>query len=278
VATVLVVVAMIAGLSVARMVTDPEWAFTRPEISDVRVARLRRPLGSVIPRGMVHVTRVKDALVFGLSSLGPTQDGTRAAAGRLGRPPAPTGPVGRDRPVAGRSYVRRLLPVGTETTRNEPATNHTWGRTFPRWRPPTPRSPGLSRYDDESWSTDHACEVPRRPRTVGGREGRQALSAGRFPPSSRLVGTGGPRAASVSSGGRSLNVDRPCEQQRGGVRSSRGPGSAVASLVMSMNRRLEAPSLFMNRVRRQLLRGTGDHASSAEVAIRPTPVINAPVT
>ena len=45
VATVLVVVAMIAGLSVARMVTDPEWAFTRPEISDVRVARLRRALG-----------------------------------------------------------------------------------------------------------------------------------------------------------------------------------------------------------------------------------------
>ena len=44
-ATVLVVVAMIAGLSVARMVTDPEWAFTRPEISDVRVARLRRALG-----------------------------------------------------------------------------------------------------------------------------------------------------------------------------------------------------------------------------------------
>ena len=45
VATVLVVVAMIAGLSVARMVTDPEWAFTRPQISDVRVARLRRALG-----------------------------------------------------------------------------------------------------------------------------------------------------------------------------------------------------------------------------------------
>lgn len=45
VATVLVVVAMIAGLSVARMVTDPEWAFTRPEISDVRRARLREALG-----------------------------------------------------------------------------------------------------------------------------------------------------------------------------------------------------------------------------------------
>ena len=31
VSTVLVVVAMVAGLSGARMLTDPEWAFTRPD-------------------------------------------------------------------------------------------------------------------------------------------------------------------------------------------------------------------------------------------------------
>ncbi len=45
VATGLAVVAMIAGLSVARMVTDPEWAFSRPELRDVRLARLRETLG-----------------------------------------------------------------------------------------------------------------------------------------------------------------------------------------------------------------------------------------
>ena len=45
VSTVLVVVAMIAGLSVARMITDPEWAFTRPEISDIRRAQMRSALG-----------------------------------------------------------------------------------------------------------------------------------------------------------------------------------------------------------------------------------------
>ena len=31
VSTILVVIAMIAGLSSARMLTDPEWAFTRPD-------------------------------------------------------------------------------------------------------------------------------------------------------------------------------------------------------------------------------------------------------
>ena len=45
VTTLLAVVAMIAGLSVARMATDPEWAFSRPEISDVRLARLREAIG-----------------------------------------------------------------------------------------------------------------------------------------------------------------------------------------------------------------------------------------
>lgn len=44
VSTVLVVVAMIAGLSGARMLTDPEWAFTRPEPPTLALARMRRLL------------------------------------------------------------------------------------------------------------------------------------------------------------------------------------------------------------------------------------------
>jgi uncharacterized membrane protein YjjB (DUF3815 family) len=44
VSTVLVVIAMIAGLAGARMLTDPEWAFTRPEPQTVALARLRRLL------------------------------------------------------------------------------------------------------------------------------------------------------------------------------------------------------------------------------------------
>lgn len=49
IATVLVVIAMVAGLSGARMLTDPEWAFTRPdppplELGTVtRMLRLKRP-------------------------------------------------------------------------------------------------------------------------------------------------------------------------------------------------------------------------------------------
>lgn len=44
VSTVLVAIAMIAGLAGARMLTDPEWAFTRPEPPTIAVARLRRLL------------------------------------------------------------------------------------------------------------------------------------------------------------------------------------------------------------------------------------------
>ncbi|MEA5116381.1 MAG: threonine/serine exporter family protein [Propionicimonas sp.] len=44
VSTVLVVIAMIAGLAGARMLTDPEWAFTRPEPQTVALARMRRLL------------------------------------------------------------------------------------------------------------------------------------------------------------------------------------------------------------------------------------------
>lgn len=44
VSTMLVAIAMIAGLAGARMLTDPEWAFTRPEPQTVAIARLRRLL------------------------------------------------------------------------------------------------------------------------------------------------------------------------------------------------------------------------------------------
>jgi len=44
VSTALVVIAMIAGLAGARMLTDPEWAFTRPEPPTLALARLRRLL------------------------------------------------------------------------------------------------------------------------------------------------------------------------------------------------------------------------------------------
>jgi uncharacterized membrane protein YjjB (DUF3815 family) len=36
VSTVIVVIAMVAGLAGARMLTDPEWAFTRPDPPDLR--------------------------------------------------------------------------------------------------------------------------------------------------------------------------------------------------------------------------------------------------
>ena len=44
VATVLVAIAMIAGLAGARMLTDPEWAFTRPEPPTIALAKMRRLL------------------------------------------------------------------------------------------------------------------------------------------------------------------------------------------------------------------------------------------
>ncbi len=44
VSTALVVIAMIAGLSGARMLTDPEWAFTRPEPPTLALAQVRRLL------------------------------------------------------------------------------------------------------------------------------------------------------------------------------------------------------------------------------------------
>lgn len=44
VSTVLVVISMIAGLAAARMLTDPEWAFTRPEPPTVAMARMRQAL------------------------------------------------------------------------------------------------------------------------------------------------------------------------------------------------------------------------------------------
>ncbi len=44
VATVLVAIAMIAGLAGARMLTDPEWAFTRPEPQTIALAKMRRLL------------------------------------------------------------------------------------------------------------------------------------------------------------------------------------------------------------------------------------------
>ena len=44
VSTALVVIAMIAGLSGARMLTDPEWAFTRPEPPTLALAKVRRLL------------------------------------------------------------------------------------------------------------------------------------------------------------------------------------------------------------------------------------------
>lgn len=44
VSTVLVAIAMIAGLAGARMLTDPEWAFTRPEPPTLALAKVRRLL------------------------------------------------------------------------------------------------------------------------------------------------------------------------------------------------------------------------------------------
>lgn len=44
VSTVLVAIAMIAGLAGARMLTDPEWAFTRPEPPTIALAKMRRLL------------------------------------------------------------------------------------------------------------------------------------------------------------------------------------------------------------------------------------------
>ncbi|MCW5953752.1 MAG: threonine/serine exporter family protein, partial [Propionibacteriaceae bacterium] len=44
VSTVLVAIGMIAGLSGARMLTDPEWAFTRPEPPTLALAKVRRLL------------------------------------------------------------------------------------------------------------------------------------------------------------------------------------------------------------------------------------------
>ncbi len=44
IATVLVVIAMVAGLSGARMLTDPEWAFTRPDPPTLELAKVRRML------------------------------------------------------------------------------------------------------------------------------------------------------------------------------------------------------------------------------------------
>lgn len=44
VSTMLVAIAMIAGLAGARMLTDPEWAFTRPEPPTIALARMRRLL------------------------------------------------------------------------------------------------------------------------------------------------------------------------------------------------------------------------------------------
>lgn len=44
VSTVLVAISMIAGLAAARMLTDPEWAFTRPEAPTVAAARMRQAL------------------------------------------------------------------------------------------------------------------------------------------------------------------------------------------------------------------------------------------
>ena len=44
VSTALVAIAMIAGLSGARMLTDPEWAFTRPEPPTLALAKVRRLL------------------------------------------------------------------------------------------------------------------------------------------------------------------------------------------------------------------------------------------
>ena len=43
IATVLAVIAMVAGLSAARMLTDPEWAFTRPDPPQLGLRALRRP-------------------------------------------------------------------------------------------------------------------------------------------------------------------------------------------------------------------------------------------
>ena len=43
IATVLAVIAMVAGLSAARMLTDPEWAFTRPDPPHLGLRALRRP-------------------------------------------------------------------------------------------------------------------------------------------------------------------------------------------------------------------------------------------
>lgn len=51
VSTVLVVIAMVAGLSGARMLTDPEWAFTRPDPPTLELAHVRRLLRFRRPRG-----------------------------------------------------------------------------------------------------------------------------------------------------------------------------------------------------------------------------------
>ncbi|MGB8021422.1 MAG: hypothetical protein WCF04_09370, partial [Candidatus Nanopelagicales bacterium] len=51
VSTVLVVIAMVAGLSGARMLTDPEWAFTRPDPPTLELAHVRRLLRFRWPRG-----------------------------------------------------------------------------------------------------------------------------------------------------------------------------------------------------------------------------------
>ncbi len=62
VSTVLVAIAMIAGLAGARMLTDPEWAFTRPEPPTLALARMRRLLAFRRP-GRVAQDAVRGRLV-----------------------------------------------------------------------------------------------------------------------------------------------------------------------------------------------------------------------
>ena len=57
VSTALVAIAMIAGLAGARMLTDPEWAFTRPEPPTLALAQMRRLLAFRGPSRTKHDQR-----------------------------------------------------------------------------------------------------------------------------------------------------------------------------------------------------------------------------
>lgn len=61
VSTILVVIAMVAGLSGARMLTDPEWAFTRPDPPTLELSMVRRLLRFRRGTGETTATEVQES-------------------------------------------------------------------------------------------------------------------------------------------------------------------------------------------------------------------------